>query len=120
MRTSNIITPMLGHSHSFHYNIRENCNPSSFVRLNQGTVDDIYPWRCLLTLSFSDARVLCTPTYAPLLRMKVHADEPFSARDIRSAQRADIIGYLMRVLVISLLRLFLLMPLLVLVDIFPD
>jgi hypothetical protein len=25
--------------------------------------------------------------------MKVHADEPFSARDIRSAQRADIIGY---------------------------
>jgi hypothetical protein len=36
---------------------------------------------------------LCTPTYAPLLRMKVHADEPFSTRDIRSAQRADIIGY---------------------------
>jgi hypothetical protein len=34
MRTSNIITPMLGHSRSFHYNIRGNCNPSSFVRLN--------------------------------------------------------------------------------------
>jgi hypothetical protein len=52
MRTSNIITPMLGHSRSFHYNIRENCNPPSFVRLNQGTVDDTYQWHCLLTLSF--------------------------------------------------------------------
>jgi hypothetical protein len=35
----------------------------------------------------------CPGSHAPLLRMKMHADEPFSARDIRSAQRADIIGY---------------------------
>jgi hypothetical protein len=93
MRASNIITPLLGHSRSFHYNIRGNCDPSAFVRLNQLTVDDIYLWRCLLRLSFTDARVLSTPTYAPLLRMKVSPDEPLSARGIRSAQRADIIGY---------------------------
>jgi hypothetical protein len=93
MRAANIITPLLGHSRSFHFNIRGCCDPSAFVYLNQQTIDDIMLWRCLLRLSFVDCRVLRTPTYAPLLRMKVHADEPSSARGHRSEQRADIFGY---------------------------
>jgi hypothetical protein len=93
MRTSNIITPLLNHSRSFHFNIRGNCDPSSFVYLNQTTVDDIYLWRCLLRMSFTDSRVLCTPTYAPLMRMKLLPSEPFTARGRRSELHATIVGY---------------------------
>ena len=93
MRAANILTPMLGHSRSFHFNIRGSCDPSSYVFLTQRTVTDIYLWRCLLHMSFFDARVLRTTTSSPLLRMKVYPDEPFSARGLRSIQRADIWAY---------------------------
>jgi hypothetical protein len=93
MRASNVITPMLGHSRSFHFNIRGSCDPSSHVYLNQRTVEDIFLWRCWLQLSFSDARVLQTPTYSPLLRMKVYPTEPLSDRGVRSERRADIFAY---------------------------
>jgi hypothetical protein len=90
MRSANVLTALLGHSRSFHNNIRGSCNPSSFVYLTQSTVNDIMLWRALLTLSFTDARVLRAPTYSPLLLMKVSPDEPLSARGERSISRADI------------------------------
>jgi hypothetical protein len=93
MRAANILTPLLGNSRSFHHNIRGSCNPSSFVFLHTRTVADIYLWRALLSLSFTDARVLQTSTSAPLFRMKLFPDEPPLARGLRSAQHATIIGY---------------------------
>jgi hypothetical protein len=93
MRSANVLTALLGHSRSFHYNIRGSTNPSSFVYLHQSTVNDIYLWRSLLTLSLVDARVLRTSTYTPLLRMKVFPSEPITARGERSILRADIWGY---------------------------
>jgi hypothetical protein len=93
MRAANVLTALLGHSRSFHYNIRGNCNPSSHVYLNQSTVNDIMLWRAVLRLSFTDARVLRAPTYSPLLIMKVSPDEALSARGDRSISRADIWAY---------------------------
>jgi hypothetical protein len=93
MRAANVLTALLGHSRSFHYNIRGNCNPSSYVYLNQSTVNDIMLWRALLRLSFTDARVLRAPTYSPLLLMKASPDEPLSARGDRSISRANIWAY---------------------------
>jgi hypothetical protein len=93
MRSANVLTALLGHSRSFHHNIRGNCDPSSYVYLNQNTVNDIMLWRALLRLSFSDARVLRAPTYSPLLIMKMSPDEPLSARGERSISRANIWGY---------------------------
>jgi hypothetical protein len=44
-------------------------------------------------MSFTDSRVLCTPTYAPLMRMKLLPGEPFTARGCRSELHATTVGY---------------------------
>ena len=93
MRAANILTPLFGSSRSFHYNTRGSCDPSAFVFLHSRTVSDIYLWRALLSLSFTDARVLQSTTTAPLFRMKLFPDEPLSARGDRSIAHATIVGY---------------------------
>ena len=50
-------------------------------------------WRLLLTMAFTDARVLCCSTAAPLLRMRLPSDDSISSRDSRSIHAATLLAY---------------------------
>jgi hypothetical protein len=93
MRSSNIIVALLSFSRSFLANIRGSSNPKTVVFLTRRTCFDISMWRLLLTMSFTDARVLRCSTASPLLRMRLPSDDATVSRETRSIHAARFLSY---------------------------
>jgi hypothetical protein len=93
MRSSNIIVALLSFSRGFLANIRGSSNPKAIVFLTRRTCFDITMWRLLLTMSFTDARVLRCSTASPLLRMRLPSDDTSESRDTRSIRAARLLSY---------------------------
>lgn len=93
MRTVNVLGALITYSRGFLANIHGSANPKEIVFLTQRSSYDRNIWRLLLTMAFTDARVLRCPTATPLLRMRLPSDNLSNSRDLRSIKDAIFLAY---------------------------
>lgn len=93
MRTVNVINALITFSRGFLANIHGSSNPKATVFLTRRSCYDISMWRMVLTMAFTDARVLRCSTRTPLLRMRLPSDTLYNSRDNRSINAATFLAY---------------------------